>query len=385
MSEGSAGMTGLSVKEINKRLVLSCLYQEEKGITKQGLVNKLNMSLSTVDQNLKQLTAEGLCCELGFENSRGGRKAKLMGINRTHKIAAGLGILKGSVHLNATDLYGTIIASEEIALPYSNDSWYFKALGEELRRFLREHELNPEDLLPITAAVQGLTSLDGTEITFGVLLNNTHLKASTLSEALGFPVVLCHDSYCAAIFEIWHNPDIKTGSLFLLNRNFGGAAIFERTVLKGKEGRSGVLEHYCIDETGPRCYCGCQGCLEVYCSADALKQAAGCSIEEFFRKLREGDPFCVSLWDKYLKILSVPMRNSLCLTDSSIILCGYLEPYFVDEDFDKLLNNINANIAFKIDQSRFIRGRGGDKGPSLGAALYSLYPYIKENILYEGR
>ncbi len=380
MSQDGAGLTGLSVKEINKRLVLSCLYRE-KAISKKGLVCKLNMSLSTVDQNIKQLTAEGLCCKLGHEDSTGGRKAGLLGINRTYKIAAGLGILKGSVHLNATDLYGTILASKEIALPYSNDPLYFKALGSELKRFLREHKLNSDNLLPITAAVQGLASFDGSKITFGALPDDAHLKASTLGEALGFPVVLCHDSYCAALYEIWHNPDIKTGTLFLLNRNFGGAAIFERTVLKGQEGRSGILEHCCIDENGPRCYCGCKGCLEVYCSADALKQAAGCAIEEFFKKLRAGDPFCAALWDKYLKILSVPMRNSLCLTDGSIIVCGYLEPYLVDKDFDRLLSHINANIAFKIDQSRFIRGRGGDKGPSLGAALYSLYPYLKAHIL----
>ncbi len=50
---------------------------------------------------------------------------------------------------------------------------------------------------------------------------------------------------------------------------------------------SGTLEHMCIHPDGPLCYCGSRGCLETYCSANALEQAAGMPAKEFFPLLRE--------------------------------------------------------------------------------------------------
>ena len=45
-------LTQISVKKINNNKVYACIYRE-KAISKNMLVNKLNMSLSTVEKNLK--------------------------------------------------------------------------------------------------------------------------------------------------------------------------------------------------------------------------------------------------------------------------------------------------------------------------------------------
>ena len=45
---------------------------------------------------------------------------------------------------------------------------------------------------------------------------------------------------------------------------------------------SGVIEHMCINPDGPLCYCGNHGCLETYCSANALVHSTGLAAKEFF-------------------------------------------------------------------------------------------------------
>ena len=43
----------------------------------------------------------------------------------------------------------------------------------------------------------------------------------------------------------------------------------------------------CINADGPLCYCGNHGCLETYCSANALEHTSGLPIKDFFVQLRE--------------------------------------------------------------------------------------------------
>ncbi|RHA82975.1 ROK family protein, partial [Roseburia inulinivorans] len=50
---------------------------------------------------------------------------------------------------------------------------------------------------------------------------------------------------------------------------------------------SGTTEHMCINADGPLCYCGNHGCLETYCSANALEHTSGLPIKDFFVQLRE--------------------------------------------------------------------------------------------------
>ena len=64
--------------------------------------------------------------------------------------------------------------------------------------------------------------------------------------------------------------------------NLGGGIITNHQIHQGISMHSGTLEHICINPDGPLCYCGSRGCLETYCSANALEQAAGIPAKEFF-------------------------------------------------------------------------------------------------------
>lgn len=374
------GMTGLNVRGINRRLVLSELYRS-RGMTKQQLVEGLHMSLSTVDQNLRALQEAGILSHLGFCDSTGGRKARLFGVNARYRTAAGLGILKGSVHFCACDLFGRELCREQVALPYRNDDAYLQQLAQCFADFLQKNEIEHSRLLPLHAAIQGLVDVDGREVTFGPLLHNQGFKAERLEQALGLELRLCHDAYAAAFYEIWQRSDLTDAALFLLNRNFGGALIINHQVVKGRGGWAGTLEHFCLDPNGPRCYCGCRGCVEEYCSADALLKRADLTADEFFLKLREGDAACLGIWQDYLKALALVMRNSLTVVDGMLILSGYLVPYMNEDDTAELTGLINENLPFELSADRIYTGNSGDSTPALGAALCSLDQFLQDEVM----
>ncbi len=374
------GMTGLNVRGINRRLVLSELYRS-RGMTKQQLVEGLQMSLSTVDQNLRALQEAGLLSHLGFCDSTGGRKARLFGVNAAYRTAVGLGILKGSVHFCACDLFGRELCREQVELPYRNDDAYLQQLSACFADFLQKNAIERSRLLPLHVAMQGLVDVAGRKVTFGPLLANQGFKAERLEQALGLKLKLCHDAYAAAFYELWQRSELTDAALFLLNRNFGGALIINHQVIKGCGGWAGTMEHFCLDPQGPRCYCGCRGCVEGYCSADALLRRAGLAADEFFTRLRAGDAACREIWQDYLKALALVMRNTLTVVDGQLILCGYLVPYMTSDDTAELARLINENLPFELGEDRIYTGNNGDSTPALGAALCSLDQFLQEEIM----
>lgn len=383
MAKAIQGLTGLNVRGINRRLVLSWLYTAGGG-TKHQLVRELNMSLSTVDQNLKELENAGLIVQQGFTDSTGGRPARRYGVNPRYKCAVGIGILKGSVHLCAVDLNGSLLCSRELPLPFEDSEAFFAGLGQGFKAFLTDNQIAASSLLPVNAAVQGLPSADGKVITFGVLLHNQGQQADRLSAKLGIEVKWVHDSAAAAFYELHARPGLNNAVLFLLNRNFGGALIIGGQVVSGSGGWAGTLEHICLNPEGARCYCGSRGCAETVLSADALRQQAGLEIPEFFARLRAGNADCREVWSRYLNTLALLMRNTLPLVDGELILCGYLVPFMTEDDLDMLHALINANLPFDFARERLSAGSSGDLSPALGAALMSVDAYLKAEVLTSG-
>ena len=134
----------------------------------------------------------------------------------------------------------------------------------------------------------------------------------------------------------------------------------------------------CINPDGPLCYCGNRGCLETYCSANALEQAAGLPIKEFFPLLREeSSPQAMQIWEDYLNHLAFAMKNLNLIIDAPIIISGYLAPYFTEEDIAKLAERINSSTPFTVDPTQILVGTHGQYTPAIGAALYYIEQFIQ--------
>ena len=368
------GLTTITLKKINRNKVYQYIYQQ-KETSKLQIVSDLQMGLSTVSQNLNELENDGLISRNGYFESTGGRKAQIIRIVEDYSISIGLGILKDMFHIVAVNLYGDAIASETIGLPYENSDAYYSTLAENVERFIQEHQYLPEKIEGISIATQGIISPDGTAVTYGNIMGNTKMQLSDFSSRLPYPCHLEHDSKAAADLELWNHPQFDSALIFLLNQNLGGAMITGHSVHQGDHMRSGLFEHICIDPDGPACYCGNRGCLETYCSANALKAAAGMPVSEFFNILHSTQtPTLSQIWQNYLDHLAFAIRNLNLVIDCPVIISGYLAPYFMESDLLYLLNKINEHSLFQMTRDQLSVGEHGQYTPAIGASLY----YVKQ-------
>lgn len=370
------GLTNISVKKINRSKVYQYIYRK-KITSKLQIVQELQMGLSTVSQNLNLLEQDGLIEKNGYFESTGGRKANAIQIVSDFRISIGIGILKDMFHITAVDLYGNALYTDNIPLPYSNTPDYYKQVTDKIKEFIATNQYDEEKILGVSIATQGITSPDHTTVLYGNIMNNTGMKLEDFSRYLPYPCYLEHDSKSAAFLELWKHPELDSAVVFLLNRNLGGAIITNHQIHQGSSMHSGSIEHICINPDGAFCYCGNRGCLETYCSANSLEQAAEMSIKDFFSLLRKKkSPQLTQIWKDYLDHLAFAMKNLNLIIDAPMIISGYLAPYFTEEDIAYLAEHINASTPFALNKEAILVGTNGQYTPAIGAALFYVDQFI---------
>lgn len=369
------GITAMNVKMINRNILYRFIYNEIS-TSKLQIVYKLQMGISTVSQNIKALEEDGLIERKGCFDSTGGRKADIIQIVRTARVSIGVGILKKSIFIVAVDLYGTVIHSVTLNLPYETKRDYYKTLADKVDEFVRETQIKPDSILGVSIATQGIISSDGQSVSYGVIMDNSEMRLSRFSEFIPYPCRLEHDIKAAAYLELWKNKEIDNAAVLVLNRNLGGSIIINRRIFQGAHMRGGVIEHLCIDKDGPLCYCGNHGCLETYCSANTIENSSGMDIQSFFDNLRKGENSCIHIWSAYLDKLAFAIHNLIILIDGYIIISGYLAPFFIEDDITYVLHTANYP-PFQIERDRILIGTYGQYTPAAGTALYYLDGFFK--------
>lgn len=366
--------TTTELKRTNTNNVLQFIYQQRK-TSQQEIANNLQLSRPTISQILKELEALKLIEKNGFFESTGGRKADAITFVSSGKIALGLEILMDSYEIVAINLYGDIIKSQNILRHFTNDEPYYSEIGSAINEFVDSLHISSKRILGLGIVLQGLISFDGTKVTYGKILNCTGLTVDRFKQYIHYPCSIIHDAEAAATGELWSNPSIKDAVFFHIRSNLSGALIIDGKFLKGNELKSGVFEHMTIVPNGRPCYCGKRGCVETYCSLNALLPN-GESIDAFFAELRKGAVEYRWRWNEYLKYLSTSINNLHMVIDYDIILGGVLARYLTTEDIDELHHLVEQKTAFP-SKRRFIKiSSCGSMPIAKGAALPYVYQYM---------
>lgn len=364
------------LKKINRKKVYDYIYAE-KMTSKLAITKALELSLPTVVQHLAALLDAGLVEKRGEYESTGGRKAQMIHCNAKARVAVGVEILKESAQIVALDLYGNVLKEDELPVCFSNTEPYYQQLGEWANRFMHSLAFPLENILGIGISIQGLVSSDGETITFSELLHCTGVKRAAYQKYMEMPCFLIHDTEASAIAELWFSHDIKNAVYLALNRNFGGALILNNHILQGNNLNGDTIEHMCLSPDGPTCYCGKQGCVETYCSADSLKNIAHMELPEFFQRLRDGDSRCSRLWCNYLRYLAITVDNIRMIADFDFILGGFLIQFMNEDDIKLLTKYVREQCAFGSQRFTFRISKNGSKSAKMGAAIKLIDQFLE--------
>ncbi len=364
------------MKELNKRALTKYLYTHGPA-TKKMMEKELSLSLPTITQNLRILEKEGLVGKGEQLQSTGGRKAQTFVFESRCRAAIGVAMRPNDLNLRAVDLHGNVIAKQRITLHYQNTDAYYRRIGDIISAFAMKTERNGTSVLGVAFTIQGIVSADGTTISFGNIMNNTGLKLETIAQNIHIPCIMIHDSDASAMTELWLDHTLNDAVCVYLEMRPGGAVIVDGRLYQGPNLRNGVIEHMTLVPGGNECYCGQRGCMDTYCSPEALMED-GESLSGFFSVLRQGESGHRQRFNVWLDNVAQAISNTRALLAGDIIIGGEAAQYLSDEDMDDLRERVERKSPFKDDDFIMRKSLCAEDQNIIGAALRFVQSYVNE-------
>jgi glucokinase len=169
---------------------------------------------------------------------------------------------------------------------------------------------------------------------------------ASIADRFNVPVTLENDADASALGEYWVGAGQKSNRLaaITIGTGIGTALIFDGQIYRGLDGYHPEGGHHIIDPSGPKCYCGADGCWESLASGPAIaKRAQGnerkLATSKLITKVRgdiskidsrlvaetaeEGDAYALSIIEISAKYISIGLINIICLfVPDTIVMSG---------------------------------------------------------------
>jgi glucokinase len=166
-----------------------------------------------------------------------------------------------------------------------------------------------------------------------------------LGRRLGVPVFVDNDANCAALAEaqLVDDPPASELVMLTLGTGVGGGVVIDGTTFRGNTGLGAELGHFSINPDGPPCPGNCPnyGCLEAYCSGQALERdatqvaddrpegrlarsAQDGKVEgrEVVAAADEGDPDALRIFERFAKMLGVGISGYVNVFEPRYLVIG---------------------------------------------------------------
>ena len=365
--------TNIEVKKNNRNRIFRYLCAQTQTVSNPEIAAALSMSLPTVTTNTREFIEQGLVREIGELASTGGRRAKALRVAAEMGLALGLDITKNHIGLALADLTGSCLAYERIHFPFAHTEDYYRRAGQELEAFFercqsRETGLSRSRILGLGISFPGIVDLTRQEITYSHVLGLHAIPFTDVSQYFPYPCQLQNDANAGAYAAGMHAKMPERFFYLSLSNTVGGAVFHHGALVQGSSFRCGEAGHMTIHPDGKKCYCGKRGCLDAYCAASILSDAADGSLEQFFERLDAGDSKLSALWETYTSDLAMAVNNIHMILDCDVMLGGYVGSR-IGTHIELVREKAAGRNTFSEDGSYIRACSGGNRTAAMGAAL----------------
>ena len=316
-------ITNMEVKKKNRNEVFRYICRHGI-VSNPDIAYNMKISLPTATQITKELIAEGLLEEKGEFKSTGGRRAKALSAVVNARLAVGLDLTKNHIALVLTNIVGEILKYERIGQPYAAGAEYYQKISQRLELFLDESGADRDKILGVGISFPGIIDLDQGQITYSHIFGVELVPFDAVSAFFSYPCFFLNDANAGAYAEGFHDEEADSFFYLSLSNTVGGAIFNRNELVQGKNFRCGEVGHMTLVMDGESCYCGKRGCLDAYCAAWCLADAADGKLERFFELLDQGDVEAQERWDSYTDYLAIAVNNIHMILDCDIVLGGYI-------------------------------------------------------------
>jgi glucokinase-like ROK family protein len=274
-----------NVKNINKHTILDLIRFTPGGISRVEIAHLLDLSRAAVTAIVNDLLATGIIREAERRTVRNGRPPVVLEVNPARGYVIGIDF--GATHLNLllADISARIL--EEIEIDIDIQDGPEKCLAEAnscVRELLTRTHLELKDILTIGIGVPGpIVSEAGMVVAPPIMPGwDGYPIRDTLQKLWGCPVSVNNDAELGVLGEWAAGAGRGERNLVYIKvgTGIGAGLLMDGQIYRGATGSAGEIGHLTIDENGPVCACGNQGCLEAVAGGRAIALQARQAVQQ---------------------------------------------------------------------------------------------------------
>lgn len=252
--------------------------------TLADLGKEMDLSVPTVTKLVGELIEEGFVVDFGKQETNGGRRPNIYGVNPDSGYFIGVDIKRFRINIALINFKGDTIESKyNIPFSYENTPDSLDKLCAIINEFVDKGSIPKPKILSAGINISGRVNTE-TGHSYSLYFFNERPLSEIFQERLGMHVTIDNDSRSMAYGEFMKGVVNAEKHILFVNVSWGlGLGIItDGKLYYGKSGFSGEFGHLSAFDNEIICHCGKKGCLET--------QASGSYIHRrFLEKVTEGN------------------------------------------------------------------------------------------------
>lgn len=302
--------------------------------TLADLGKEMELSVPTVTKLVGELIDEGYVVDFGKQETNGGRRPNVYGVNPDSGYFLGVDIKRFRINIALINFKGDMVESKlSIPFYYENTQDSFDKLCIIINDFVDNLSISKPKILSAGINMSGRVNTE-TGHSYSLYFFNEKPLTEIFQERLGMHVTIDNDSRSMAYGEYINGVVNGEKNIIFVNVSWGlGLGIFiDGKLYYGKSGFAGEFGHLNVFDNEILCHCGKKGCLET--------QASGSFIHRrFLEKIAEGNS----------SILEKRIKNGEVIIQEDIIEAALKEDMLAIELIEEVGNTLGKHIAGLIN------------------------------------
>lgn len=278
---GTIGNNNSDLTEMNRSAVVKILQQREV-CSRADIAKQMGLTQASITKIVAALMEMGIVTEVGIMKGKGNRRSIGLKLNTDRHQIIGVKFARHMFAVGVFDISGKIYTQTETEYSIDEDQQsVLAAMKKQIHDMLNQYK----NVVAIGLAVPGPYLKDDGHIAVVTQMPTWHNInfIKEFKDEFNKPFYVVHDANAGALAEWWfgdHERPIHTLAYFLVGEGVGSGIIENGDLLLGVQGAASEIGHISVDVQGSRCECGNYGCLELYCSAQAMLKKAKQHVPE---------------------------------------------------------------------------------------------------------
>ena len=384
------------LRQINRKKVLSFINSFGP-MPRVEICKKTGLSKPTVTRVIEQLIAEGYLVEKDYIESDKGRHPVNIEINELSHFCFGINLSKNTLGSALVDLKMNVIEKRLVSIDKIDDAdTLVETIFNVIDEILECSKIDKSKLLGIGVGVPGLTDHSTgivKNFALGGRLCGIPLK-SRLEERYGYSVEIDNNCNTRMLGEHWYGYAVGcNNAMFVINsEGVGCGLVVDGRIYRKLNNTASGFGHLSVDMNGPKCSCGGKGCIETFCTTEAIERKIGeklsskfknkdiltdidenkLSYKELHQNIEKGDVEYASILIEAACAMAAGLVSMINLfRPEVIILSGNM---FDASDFyyNMVKSEVETRLGYDVEIPRIYRRRVKDALYEVGAATMIL-------------